>query len=243
MKIKATIMVTLKAIVSSWKQVLLMFAIFPLVMAVIMGNFQKSTYKPDIDMDKINIKIVDDDNSKTSNDFKALFEMENMKDIFSISDKEDYVMTIPKGYEDNLANLKENKIKVDENKRVSKINEIIIRAVIDEYGKSLTETMVISNKIGESSIADKEKLFNEISNNINKLSQETALKTNMIKGERILTSFENQATSMITLIMFMIIMGCIGAYNLDKSNGSFKRLISTPMTKIKYIWFYIRKGF
>ena len=234
MRIKATIKVTFKAMIVQWKQLLLVYALFPLLLSLVMGYFQKDTFRPEVSLDKINITIVDEDNSKSSQGFKELFQAEGIKDLFNLSEKGDYVITIPKGYEENLASLKDSTIKVDEKKRASRTNEAIVRTIINQYGESLTESLIISNKINEMTLADKEKLFNEVTSSINSLGAKSALKTNIIQGERTLSSFENQAASMMSYMLFMMIMGCVGGYHLDKENGSFKRLMSTPITKATF---------
>ncbi|KAJ52390.1 ABC-2 type transport system permease protein [Clostridium tetanomorphum] len=234
MRVKATIKVIIKAILSQWKQVLLMFAILPLIISVIMSNFQKDTFKPEVTIDKINISIIDEDNSKTSNNFKDLFNRKELREIFNITNNSQYEIIIPKGYENNLINKKESTIKVNEKKRVSRNNELIIKSVIEQYGKSLTETMVISNKIQTMDIQHKDKLFNEVISNINKVSSSPSIKENIIKGERVLKAIENQAATMMTFMVFSIIMSCIAGYDMDKKNGSNKRLISTPITKCNF---------
>lgn len=234
MRIKATIKVIIKGILAQWKMIVLMFSIFPLIIAVLMGTVQKDMFKPDVNRAKININIIDKDNSKTSKNFKEFFEISELKEIFNITDKAEYEIAIPKGYENDVINLKETTIAVNEKKRVSSINELIIKSVIEEYGKRLTETVVISNKINTMSVMDKEKLFNEVITSLNKNSSVATLKQNIVKGERVLSSFENQAATMMTFMVFTMIISCIGGYNLDKSNGSNKRLISTPMTKCDF---------
>ena len=84
------------------------------------------------------------------------------------------------------------------------------------------------------SIINKEKLFNEVITNINKNSDLATLKQNIIKGERVLSSFENQAATMMTFMVFTMIISCITGFNMDKSNGSNRRLMSTPMTKCDF---------
>ncbi|WP_027624038.1 ABC transporter permease [Clostridium lundense] len=234
MRVKATIKVIVKGVISQWKQVLLMFAIFPLIMSLIMSNFQKDVFRPEVTINKINISIVDKDNSKTSYNFKELFNEKGLREIFNVTSKSEYEIVIPKGYESNLINRKESTIEVNEKKRVSRNNELIIKSVIEQYGKSLTETMIISKKIKDMSIEDKDKLFNEIINNINKNLSKTSIKENIIQGQRVLTAFENQSATMMTLMVFSIILSCIAGYNMDKENGSNKRLLSTPMTKYNF---------
>lgn len=234
MRIKATIKVIIKGILAQWKMTVLMFSIFPLIIAALMGNIQKDMYKPDVNRDKININIIDKDNSKASKNFKEFIETSELKEIFNVTDEAEYEISIPLGYEKNVINLKDATITLNEKKRVSSINELIIKSVIEEYGKRLTETVVISNKINTMNVLDKEKLFNEVISNISKNSDLAALKQNIIEGERVLTSFESQAATMMSFMVFTMIIICIGGYNMDKSNGSNKRLISTPMTKCDF---------
>ncbi|MGH4125191.1 MAG: ABC transporter permease [Clostridium sp.] len=234
MRIKATIKVILKGMLAQWKILVLMFSIFPLIIAALMGTTQKDMFKPDVNRDKISINIIDKDNSKTSKNFKELFETKEIKEIFNITDKSQYEITIPQGYEKDVINLKETTIVAYEKKRVSSINELIIKSVIEEYGKRLTETVVISNKINTMGIMEKEKLFNEVIASINKNSSVATLQQNLVKGERVLTSFENQAATLMTLMVFTMIISCITGFNMDKSNGSNKRLVSTPMTKCDF---------
>ncbi|NKF06701.1 ABC transporter permease [Clostridium gasigenes] len=234
MRIKATIKVNIKSILSQWKELVLMFSIFPLIMAGIMGNFQKDVFKPEVSSDKININIIDKDNSETTKSFKGLFETKELKEIFNVTDKGQYEITIPEGYEKDIINLKETTIVVNEKKRVSRINELIIKSVIEQYGKTLTENAIISNEISTMSVVDKDKLFNEVISNINKNSSITSLKQNIIQGERVLTSFENQAATMMVFMLFTIIICCIAGFDMDKTNGSNRRLLSTPITKCKF---------
>lgn len=234
MRIKATIRATIKAMLCQWKELLLMYSVFPLILAALMGNVQKDMFKPEVSQNKININIIDKDNSKTAESFKELFQTKQLKEIFNVTDEAQYEIIIPKGYEKDVINLKETTIVVNEKKRVSRTNELIIKSVIKQYSEGLTETMLISSKINTMNIMDKEKLFNEVITNISKNSDLTSLKQNIIQGERVLTSFENQAATMMTFMIFTIIITCIAGHNIGKSNGSNKRLMSTPMTKCDF---------
>ena len=108
MRIKATIKVILKGILAQWKILVLMFSIFPLVIAGLMGTIQKDMFKPAVSQDKININIIDKDNSKTSKSFKELFQTKGLNEIFNVTDKAEYEVTVPNGYEKNIISLKEN---------------------------------------------------------------------------------------------------------------------------------------
>ncbi|MEW8955986.1 MAG: hypothetical protein AB2369_05595, partial [Clostridium sp.] len=147
MRVKATIIISLKALASQWKQVLLIYAIFPLVLSLFMGYTQRDVFNPEVNMDKINITIIDEDNSNISKGFKDLFLSEGIKELFNITEEGDYIFTIPEGYEANILAFKDTTINVEEKERVSRNNEIIIKTIASEYGKKLTEAMMISSNI------------------------------------------------------------------------------------------------
>ncbi|HEY5560384.1 MAG TPA: ABC transporter permease [Clostridiaceae bacterium] len=234
LRIKATIKVSFKAIIAQWRVILLVYALFPLLLSIAMGSFQKSTFKPETTIDKINISIIDEDNSIGSQNFRELFENQSIKKLFNLTKQGQYILTIPKGYENSISNLRQTTIKVDEKERTSRSNEIIIKSIISQYGKSLTELITISSKIEKLNLQDKAKILNQVSEELNRVSSETSLKTIIMKGERTLTSFENQAASMMTYMLFMIVLGCVAGYHLDKENGCYKRLNSTPITKAAF---------
>lgn len=110
MKVKATIKVTVKALLAQWKQVLLMYAVFPLLLIGVMGYFQRDLYKPETKIDAINISIVDEDKSDVSKNFISLLSSDELKNLFNISDNGDYIINIPKNYEKDLLQLKDTTI-------------------------------------------------------------------------------------------------------------------------------------
>lgn len=228
MKVKATIKVTVKALLAQWKQVLLMYAVFPLLLIGVMGYFQRDLYKPETKIDAINISIVDEDKSNVSKNFISLLSSDELKNLFNISDNGDYIINIPKNYEKDLLQLKDTTITIDEKNRVSRQNEVIIKSLIEQYGKSLTESLIVNNNMD---LRDNEEIVNKITATLKSINETTSIKSNKIEAEGVLTSFENQSASMMTFMLFTIIMGCVAGYHLDKENGSFKRLMSTAITK------------
>lgn len=228
MKVKATIKVTVKALLAQWKQVLLMYAVFPLLLIGVMGYFQRDLYKPETKIDAINISIVDEDKSDVSKNFISLLSSDELKNLFNVSDNGDYIINIPKNYEKDLLQFKDTTITIDEKNRVSRQNEVIIKSLIEQYGKGLTESLIVNNNID---LRDNEEIINKITATLKSINETTSIKSNKIEAERVLTSFENQSASMMTFMLFTIIMGCVAGYHLDKENGSFKRLMSTAITK------------
>lgn len=231
MRLRATIMLSLKGLLAQWKQVLLMYAVFPLLLATSMGYFQRDVFKPDTSMDIINITFEDKDNSDFSRGLIQVFKAEGIGDLFNIKEDGDYVVTIPEGYERDIMNLEEVSITVDERERASRSNELIIKAILEQYGKHLTSNVIIADRIESMDTLDKERLHGDVIARINEITSKRAVKNNIIKGERTLNSYENQAAALMTYLAIMMIMGCVAGHHLDLENGSFRRLISTPMKK------------
>jgi ABC-2 type transport system permease protein len=229
-RIKATLKVSLIGIVSQWKVILLIYAVFPLVLAIGIGYFQKDIFLPQTVQDKIAINFIDQDNSSFSKGLTALFQSDELKKLFKFTDKADYVITIPKGYEANIMRLRSSTMKIEENHRSSSSNELILKSILNQYGNGITEAVTVSNKTLALKI--KEKAL--ITGALKQISSENALKPKMLRGERILTSYENQAATLMTFMFFTILLGCVAAYHLDKENGCFKRLLSSPITRAAF---------
>jgi ABC-2 type transport system permease protein len=229
-RIKATLKVSLIGIVSQWKVILLIYAVFPLVLAIGIGYFQKDIFLPQTVQDKIAINFIDQDNSSFSKGLTALFQSDELKKLFKFTDKADYVITIPKGYEANIMRLRSSTMKIEENHRSSSSNELILKSILNQYGNGITEAVTVANKTQALKI--KEKALVTVA--LKQISSENALKPKMLRGERILTSYENQAVTLMTFMFFTILLGCVAAYHLDKENGCFKRLLSSPITKAAF---------
>lgn len=231
MRLRATIMISLKGLLAQWKQVLLMYAVFPLLLATSMGYFQRDIFKPDTSMDVINLTFDDKDNSASSRGLIQIFKTEGISSMFSIMENGDYVVSIPEGYEKSIMNLEDVSITVDEKERASRSNELIIKAIVEQYGKYLTNSIIISDRIESMNIEDKEKFHGDVIARINEITSQRAVKNNIVKGERTLNSYENQAAALMTYLAIMMIMSCVAGHHMDLENGSFRRLISTPMKK------------
>jgi ABC-2 type transport system permease protein len=80
----------------------------------------------------------------------------------------------------------------------------------------------------------KENLYNQVIGDIYKNNEVSAIKSNMLQGERTLSSFEYEAGAMMTFVIIMMVMGCVTGYHMDKENGSFKRIMSTPITRLNF---------
>lgn len=234
MRILATIKATFKVMRIQWKSILLMYSIFPLLLCLFMGYTQKDLFRPDINIDKVNVNIVDKDNSEASKNFVKIFASSEMKRLFNVKKDSDYTITIPKDYEKNISSLKNADIDVTAKNDNTNNGDIIIKSIIKEYGKSLSESVIILGKINNMNVNDKQKLFADISEKINITVNKSAIKNKILKGQRTLTSNENEAASMSAYMIFMTILGFSAGHQLEKENGTLKRFLSTPITRASY---------
>ncbi|OPJ55721.1 ABC transporter permease [Clostridium oryzae] len=240
MKAGAIIKNTLKAHLAEWKELVLIYAVFPLVLIMVISFFYKSVYNPDTKIRRININFTDYDNTKTSSQFINMFRENNMKDIFSIKEKGDYEIIIPKNYEKNITLLKPSTIKIIENKETSRSNEAIIKSIISEYGKKITELATISDKVNKLNVVDKEKIYKKITQRVSKNNADNSIDKHILKGQKHLSSYEEQGTSTISFMVMLMIMGCAASYYKDKESGYYKRVMSAPISKLQY--FIINSG-
>lgn len=233
-RIKASLLLAFKAVIVGWKQLLLVYAIFPICIAASIGYFENDIYEAQPQIDKINISIVDKDGTNSSRGFKELFNSTKVRKVFNVLAKGDYVITIPKGYEDNILNLKKDNITIAENKDVSRQNKEVIKALIEAYGRVITREAYIHKDMSKLNSKDKMNLYSTIAKKISEETSKPLIKDNIIKAKKTINSSENTAFSLIAYMVVAVIMGCNAAHHRDKENGTFKRLISSPIKKEAY---------
>lgn len=204
MKAKIVSMLTIKGIILNWRQIIITYAVLPLLVCFVMGHAFKDVYDSAPNIDKINITIVDNDKSEVSKEFKNLFKGKELGQIFNISSKGDYIITVNRGYGENLNKSKNVKITVDEKKHISDYNEKLIKNVIKDYSEGLYNGVIKSSK---------------------------TFKSNIVSGDRTLSAYEVEAASLTVYMIIVMIMNCAKSYDICKELGAFKRLVSTPIKK------------
>lgn len=204
MKAKIVSMLTIKGIILNWRQIIIVYAVLPLLVCFVLGHAFKDVYDSAPNIDKINITIIDNDKSEASKDFKNLFKGKELRQIFNISSKGNYIITVNRGYGENLKKSKTAKIIVDEKKHISDYNENLIKNVIKDYSEGLYNGVIKFSKI---------------------------FKSNIVSGDRTLSAYEAEAASLIVYMIIVMIMNCAKSYDICKESGAFKRLVSTPIKK------------
>jgi len=197
--------------------VLLILPLIPLAPVSLGSSYSMNTLK---------IGIVDSDNTQLTNilknQFKVNFNVIDIKgkDINSSinSSKVDYVIDMPKGYSEDLINLKEVKIKGYANK--TKDASPIVRAYVDNFINPIKKVALVSNK--NSSI------FYKYLNNIN-------LKQNKNKDKKM--DGKNSEVSFGMIIMFVMFASVFAATQIitDKDNKTLFRTINTGISLRNYM--------
>ncbi len=84
MRLKAFIKLTLKSIFRELPVMIFTFAIFPIVISLLYGYFQKDMFNPKNEIDRIAIYVEDKDNSKLSNEFIKFLGSNELKKFIDI---------------------------------------------------------------------------------------------------------------------------------------------------------------
>ncbi|MCS4464524.1 hypothetical protein JTT01_12065 [Clostridium botulinum] len=84
MRLKAFIKLTLKSVFRELPVMIFTFAIFPIVISLLYGYFQKDMFNPKNEIDRIAIYVEDKDNSKLSNEFIKFLGSNELKKFIDI---------------------------------------------------------------------------------------------------------------------------------------------------------------
>lgn len=229
MSIKSNIVIALKGVVASWKQILLGYAIFPVLLVSCLGYFYKDIYSPKTKIDKINITIIDEDHSRSSREFKEVFQNSDIKKIVNTAKNGQIIIKIPKGYEEKITKLSSVTITVSGKSSVPQDDKDTIESIISSYGKIITENKIISNNMNLLSEENKKK----INTALNNIYSEKILKSKIVKSKKTLNSYETLSATLISYIIVAIAVNIAVSYKKEKKDGIFKRLMAMPMTKEK----------
>lgn len=229
MSIKNNIIIALKGIVVSWKQVLLGYAIFPVLLVSCLGYFYKDIYNPKTKIDKINITIIDEDHSRGSSEFKEIFQNSDIRKIVNISKNGEITIKIPKGYEEKITKLGSVTITVSGKSNVPQDDKDTVKSIISSYGKIITENKIILNKMGSLSGENRKK----INTTLNDIYSKKILENKFVKPKKTLNSYETLSATLISYIIVAIAVNIAVSYKKEKKDGIFKRLMAMPMRKEK----------
>jgi ABC-2 type transport system permease protein len=231
MKLLAYIKLTLIQALRESKQLLLVFAVFPIAISAMMAYFQKDLFTPTTEIPKMNISLFDEDKSQLSNNIINFFNSEAMQKLVEVTedkDKADYEILIPKSYEEELINNKKNTITVKVKKDASASSGEILSNIIDRYSEDINLQLLINKNVKNDAI------INSITKDINKIYTSDTFKTDFLQLKKNLSSYEYFSVSLLGFMFLMLIMSLAASFYLERENGMYERVMSTAITKAQY---------
>ena len=199
-------------------QTLASFLLFPIVLAFLYGSlYSKNSNTPS---HTFKVAVMDEDNSITS---KALFNaLENFGDNldFSEESKADYLIKIPKGYENG------EEVLIDGMSNSSSMGGAILAMIVEKTSDALKEKIALESVAQNSSEDFKiklSKIYEELEKNPVKISvlQEAGERKNV---------FESVSIDVLSLVAIMYLLSIPAANKKYKANGIDKRFSALPMT-------------
>lgn len=240
MKLLAYLKVSLKGLIKEFPAFLLSYAIYPIVIALVLGYVQKDMFTPAINDPIFSIIIVDEDNTKESNNLISFLNSEEVSKILTVKtnnrEKFDYTLRIPKGYENSLLGKTSTSVKVEaEEKSSTTIGNILVN-MVDKYNEEVSQGLVIQESIENNSLTNeaREKLMVEINTILSNAYATNSINTNIHNVRKSLNSYEYYSVTFLNFAFIIFLMAVITSDALEKEIGLYNRIMSTSMTKFQY---------
>ncbi len=241
MKLLAYLKVSLKGIIKEFPTFLLSYAIYPIVIALVMGYVQKDLFTPAINGPIFSIVIVDEDNTRESQNLISFLNSEEISKILTVKTDDDekfhYTLRIPKGYEESLIGKTSSSIKVEAEEKSSTTMGNILVNIVDKYNEEISQSLIIQQRIENNSLSDesKEKLIEEINSILGNAYGTNSIKTNIHNVRKNLNSFEYYSVTFLNFAFIIFLMAVIASDALEKEIGLYNRIMSTSITKFQYL--------
>lgn len=240
MKLLAYLKIALKGIIREFPAFLLSYAMYPVILALVMGYVQKDMFVPVINDPILSIIIVDEDNTTESQNLILFLNSEELSKVITVepstSEKFDYTLRIPKGYKDSLEGKKFTSVKVEaEEKSPTSLGNILVN-IVDKYNIEISQGLVIEKSIENNSLPkeEKDKLVSEINTILNKVYTTDSIKSSIYDVRKSLDSYEYFSISFLNFAFIMFIMAVIAGDALEKENGLYNRIMSTSITRFQF---------
>ncbi len=240
MKLLAFLKVSLKSVIKELPVFALTFAVYPIVLALIMGYVQKDMFTPSINDPIFSIVVVDEDNTTESKSLISFLKSEDISKVLTIvyddSEQYDYTLRIPTGYEESLLGKKNASVKVEAEEKSSASMGNILVNIVDKYNMEKSQGLIIHNNTEKLNMSseNKDKLINELSTILNNAYTTNSIKTNIHNVKKALNSYEYYSISFFNFIFVMFLIAVINSEALEKEIGLYSRIMSTSMTKLEY---------
>lgn len=209
------------------------FLLMPLALALILFKSQSSMMSGEIDISPISINIVDNDMSSYSELIKKSFETEESKKYFILSEDNDYLISIPKGFENKIVDNNKIDLSIE---TISDSPSIYDTELINSYLNSLGQA-ILKNKDRStilSSIDDEEKRL-QVLNDLNYIDSPIEIeKENILKEEKIPFNEYNGIVMIQYIFISFLLSSIIGSKKLSDTTGLPMRMKTLPVNRYNF---------
>ena len=249
MKLLAYLKVSLKGIIKEFPAFLLSYAIYPIVIALVMGYVQKDMFTPVVNDPIFSIIIVDEDNTRESQNLISFLNNDEISKVMTVkssdSEKFDYTLRIPKGYEDSLLGKSFSSVKVDAEEKSSTTMGNVLVNIVDKYNKEISQSLIIQKSIENNSLSreEKDKLIGEINTVLDNANGTDSIKTIIHDVKKSLNSYEYYSVTFLNFAFIIFLMAVIASDAQEREVGLYNRIMSTAITKWEYFNYGIMSNY
>lgn len=226
---------TLKQLISSLKNNFLIyiisFVVLPVAFALILANAQEGMFSGEINITATKIEIEDYDNSNYSKALMDIFESEEIKKYYEITEDADLKIVIPENFEENLLNNKID-LKVETLTKDGTIYELeYLKGFLSDVGDSLLVAEK-NNKVINS--VDNEELAMDIKANLESIQSQNIVENKKIEPENKISSKIYTAITYMQFIFINYLMTmAVGSKKLSETTALEMRVDLLPVDKVK----------
>lgn len=240
MKLLAYLKIQIKGIVREFPVFFLAYAMYPIILALLMGFIQKDMFTPIINDPIFSIIIIDEDNTDESQGLIAFLSSEELAKVMTVKshmdEKFDYTLRIPRGYKESLEGKTLASVIVDaEEKARTSLGNILVN-MVDKYNIEISQRLVIKRNIENNSLPKeiKDALASEINTILNKVYLQDSIENNIYKVNKSLNSYEYFSVSFLSFAFIMFIIAIIAGEAMGKEIGLYNRIMSTAISRFEY---------
>ncbi len=240
MKLLAWLKVSLKGIIKEFPAFVLSYAMYPLILALVMGYVQQDMFTPTINDPIFSVVIVDEDNTKESQGLVSFLNSEEISQVMTIvsddNEKFDYTLRISKGYKDSLLGNSRATVKVEAEEKSSTTMGNVLVNIVDKYNMEISQGMLISKNIENTSLTpeEKDKLVEEVYTILTEVYDTDSIENNIYSVRKSLDSFEYFSVTFLSFGFIIFVMAIIASDAIEKENGLRNRIMSTSITRFQY---------
>jgi len=238
MKLFAFIKSAYKSTVKNFLPLLFTFSIFPIILGLITGYFNQHMFVPSVNMPIIPVKIVDEDRSEESRNLISFLESEKMKKVVEIREEgeEEYIITIPAGYEKSLLDNEKIPVKIDVSDNGSTRQGSILAEMIDKYNEERHFSLRIQQNIEGKFNTEREKqeLYQNIYGKFSNIYANSLIENIIITTRKSLTSYEHFSITFQSYMLLVAILSLINGEYLIRENEIYSRIMAAPITETEY---------